>query len=92
MTILFWLALAAASSPVWGTLAWVLWNGVVRPRLIPRGEIERLAAELLERYGDRAEEIACAEEYNAWRYSDGFEQGKWRRVRLRIGRHSRSKS
>ncbi len=79
-----WLALGVATAPVWGALLWVLWQSVVRPRLIPRGEVERLAADLVARYGDHAGEIAFAEEYRAWRHSDGFEQGKWRRVRLRI--------
>lgn len=83
-TTLLWLALAAVSSPVWGTFGWMLWSWVIRPRLIPRDEVERLASELLGRYGDRAKEIAYGEEYGAWRHSDGFEQGKWRRVRRQI--------
>jgi len=76
-----WLALGAVTMPVWGAILWVVWNGVVRPFLIPRHEIERLADELIERYGNRAEEIAHGEEHGAWRNSDGFGQGKWRRVR-----------
>ena len=51
-----------ATAPVWGALLWVLWQSVVRPRLIPRGEVGRLAADLVARYGDRAGEIAFAEE------------------------------
>lgn len=82
--VILWLALAVASAPIWGALLWVLWSGVVRPRLIRRTEVERLAAELLANYGERAEDIAFAKEYAAWCHSDGFEQGKWRRVRQRI--------
>ena len=82
--IIMWLVLAAAFAPIWGALLWTLWQGVIRPRLIPAEEIERLATGLLERYGDRAEEVAAADEFHAWRHSDGFEHGKWRRVRLRI--------
>jgi hypothetical protein len=75
------LAIGAATAPIWGACLWVLWQGWGRPHLIPRAEIERLAAELIARHGDRAEEIAFIEEDRAWRYSDGFNQGKWRRVR-----------
>jgi hypothetical protein len=85
-----WLALGVASAPVWGAFLWLVWQGVIRPRLIPRGEVKRLAAALLACYGERAEEVAYAEEYRAWRHSDCFEQGKWRRVRRWIeGRRSR---
>ncbi|HSS99878.1 MAG TPA: hypothetical protein VLK33_22745 [Terriglobales bacterium] len=82
--IVFWLAIGAATAPIWGAVLWVLWQGVVRPHLVPRGEVERLAALLVERHGERAEEVAFGEEYGAWRNSDGFSQGKWRRVRKLI--------
>jgi hypothetical protein len=86
-SFLLWLALGVASAPIWGAILWTLWQGAVRPRLIPRAEVERLAAELLARYGDRAEEVAFAKEYGAWRDSDVYEQGKWRRVRSIIERY-----
>jgi len=41
---------------------------------------------LLERHGDHAANAAFADECQAWRHSDGFEQGKWRRVRWQIER------
>jgi hypothetical protein len=82
--IVVWLAIGAATAPVWGAGFWVLWQGVVRPHLIPRVEVERLAALLVERHGERAGEVAFAREYGAWRDSSGFEQGKWRRVRRSI--------
>jgi len=82
--IVVWLAVCAATAPAWGAGLWVLWQGIVRPHLIRRREVERLAALLIERYGDRAAVIAFAKEIGAWRDSDGFEQGKWRRVRRLI--------
>lgn len=85
--IVIWLAIGVATAPVWGAGLWVLWQGIVRPYLIPRGEVERLATLLVERHGERAEEVAFGEEYGAWRNSDGFEQGKWRRVRKFIKNH-----
>ncbi len=83
---LLWIVIGALTSPIWGVLLWVLWQGLVRPRLIPRTEIDALAAEMLARHGPRAEEMAFIEEDRAWRYSRPFEQGKWRRVRKRIER------
>lgn len=90
--IIVCLAIGAATAPFWGSFLWVLWQGGVRPRLIPRAEIERLAAELIARHGDRAEEVAFIEEDRAWRYSDGFAQGKWRRVRKWIEGRGREDS
>ncbi|MFY9685745.1 MAG: hypothetical protein WAJ88_08115 [Pseudolabrys sp.] len=83
---LIWIGIGAVTSPVWGALLWVLWEGKVRPRLIPRSEIDSLAAAMLARHGRRAAEMAFIEEDRAWRYSQPFEQGKWRRVRKRIER------
>jgi hypothetical protein len=80
--IVIWLAVGAATAPVWGAGLWVLWQGVVRPHLIPRGEVERLAGLLVERYSEGAAEVAFAEEFRAWHDSDGFAQGKWRWVRI----------
>ena len=81
-----WIIIGAGSSPMWGAFLWLLWEGGIRPRLIPRAEIDLLAAEMLARHGGRAGEAAFAEEYLAWRNSEPFEQGKWRRVRKRIWR------
>src|SRR5262249_49746932 len=81
---LIWIGIGAATSPIWGALLWVLWEGIIRPRLIPRAEIDSLATAMLARHGRGAEEMARAEEHLAWRDSRPFEQGKWRRVRKRI--------
>jgi hypothetical protein len=82
--VLFWVAIGAATAPIWGAFLWELWEGGIRPRLVPPAEIDALSAAMLARHGDKAEEMAFIEEDRAWRYSDSFEQGKWRRVRERI--------
>ena len=83
---LIWIGIGAVASPIWGPLLWVFWQGSLRPRLIARADIDALAAEMLARHGRRAQEVAAAEEEQAWRNSRPFEQGKWRRVRKRIER------
>lgn len=82
--VLMWAGIGAATAPIWGALLWELWEGAVRPRLVPASDIDALAAAMLARHGDRAEEMAFIEEDHAWRYSESFEQGKWRRVRKRV--------
>lgn len=72
-----------------GAFLSVEWQGRIRPLLIPRKEIERLADDLTEKHGARAEEFAAMEEDRAWRYSQNFDQGKWRRVRKELERRSR---
>jgi hypothetical protein len=83
---LVWASVGLATAPVWGALVWELWEAGIRPWLIPAAEVDALAAAMLVRYGDKAEEIAFIKEDRAWRYCDGFEQGRWRRVRKRMGR------
>jgi hypothetical protein len=75
--------------PIWGTLVWELWEGSIRPLLVPRAEIGALSVTMLVQHADRAEQMAFIEEDRAWRYSDSFEQGKWRRVRKTIERWRR---
>ena len=81
---LLWIGIGAVTSPIWGALLWVLWEGRIRPRLIPGTDIDSLVAAMVARHGGRAAEMAFIEEDRAWRYSRPFEQGKWRRVRKRI--------
>ena len=40
---LIWIGIGAVTSPIWGALLWVLWEGRIRPRLIPGTEIDSLA-------------------------------------------------
>ena len=81
---LLWIGIGAVTSPIWGALLWVLWEGRIRPRLIPGTDIDSLVAAMGARHGGSAAEMAFIEEDRAWRYSRHFEQGKWRRVRKRI--------
>lgn len=82
----WWVIVCVCTTPIWGSLVWVIWEGSIRPRLIPRSEIEEEARRYLARWGDRAAEMAFIEEDRAWRYSETFEQGRWHRVRLMIDR------
>ncbi|MBN4066205.1 hypothetical protein JYT43_00085 [Ahrensia sp. AH-315-G08] len=84
---MFWVKVAIwviCLSPIWGALAWELWAGAIKPRLIPDEQIEALAKDMISVHGNRAAEFAFIKEDRAWRYSDSFEQGKWRRVRHQI--------
>jgi hypothetical protein len=72
--------------PIWGSLLWELWEGDIRPLLIPLTEIDALSVAMLVQHADSAEQMAFIEEDRAWRYSDSFEQGKRRRVRKTIAR------
>ena len=71
---------------VFGVLSWFAYDHFIRPWLIPKAEIVRMADELIERHGRRAKEIAAMNEDRAWRYCDEFEQGKWRPVRKELQR------
>ncbi len=59
---------------------WLGWDLHVRPGLVPQAEIRRMADRLVEAHGERAEEAAFIEEDSAWRRSDCYGQGLWRRV------------
>jgi hypothetical protein len=88
-TILYWILVVAALSPIWLALGWELIDGLIRPALIPRAEIERAADDLLQRYPDDPEAAAFREEHAAWYRSDSYERGRWRRVRKEIQRRLR---
>ena len=83
-SILGYLLFAVALSPVVLGLGWAVWQGHVRPALIPKHEIERIADEVLAEGHDDPLDVVEGYEYHAWRHSDGFEQGRWRRVRRAI--------
>jgi len=65
---------------------WHAWDIRIRPLFIPKAEIDAIVDELITKHGSRAEEIAYIKEDRAWRYSDIYEQGKWRRVRRELWR------
>lgn len=71
---------------------WVEWERRIRVMQIPGIEIKRMADDMIAEYGERAEGMAVIEEDRAWRYSQNFEQGKWRRVRREIVRQRGSAS
>ncbi len=64
----------------------VIWHDSVKPRLIPREEIARLADEIAARHPDDPDHAAYRElEAARWK-SDGAEQVKWKRVLKEIRR------
>jgi hypothetical protein len=44
--------------PIWGSLLWELWEGGIRPLLVPRVEIDALSVAMLVQHADRAEQMA----------------------------------
>lgn len=84
VTAFKWLLVVASLLPIIGGIGWVIWDVEIRPRLIPREEIERLADEIMRRYPDVPEEAAFIEEHAAWFRSHNYEQGMWRRVRIAL--------
>lgn len=83
--LLFLMQGALALSPIIFAMGFVLHRGVLKPILIPKSEIERMALDLIDRFND-PEGAAMIEEHSAWYRSDNFQQGKWRRVRKMIAR------
>lgn len=81
-----WLLIAAALSPVVLGIGWFIYEGSIRPRLVPREEIEAMAEEVMRKHPEDPEEWAFMEEHAAWCRSHTFEQGKWHRVRKVIRR------
>ncbi|MEQ8659153.1 MAG: hypothetical protein RIC24_17740 [Hyphomicrobiales bacterium] len=69
-----------------GVISWHTWVHRIRPLLIPKSDIDRMADALIAEHGSRAEEIASMEEDRAWRYSNTLKQGIWRRVRRELQR------
>src|SRR5947209_5522270 len=79
-----WSLVALAASPIVIGVGWGLVEDMILPRFIPRTEIDRLADTIMRRRPTDPEAAAFAEEHAAWYRSEGFEQGKWRRVRKAI--------
>lgn len=83
---LVWMLYAFALAPIVLGFGGAMVADLVLPRLIPRKEIERLADELMASFPNDPEEAALAEEHAAWCRSNGYDQGKWRRVRKLLAR------
>lgn len=64
----------------------VLWHDSIKPRLIPREEIVRLADEIASRHPNDPDHAAYRELEAAWWKSDGAEQVKWKRVLKEVRR------
>jgi hypothetical protein len=79
--ILKWLMIAVAVGPMVFAFGYIAYEGYIRPALIPKSEIEKLADKIAHRKPVDPDEAAYWEEYAAWHRSESFEQGKWRRVR-----------
>jgi hypothetical protein len=79
-----WSLIALAASPIIIGIGWSIVEDVILPRFIPRAEIDRLADSIMRGYPTNPEKAALTEEHAAWYRSEGFEQGKWRRVRKAI--------
>ncbi|WP_282130072.1 hypothetical protein [Roseobacter litoralis] len=80
---------AVVFAPAVIAFVWVMWENSILPALIPKPEIILQANELIEEYGERAEEVAANREYEAWYRSELTDQGKWKRVRREITRRQR---
>lgn len=76
--------IALAASPIIIGVGCGLVEDVILPRFIPRMEIDRLADGIMRQYPANPEAAALTQEHAAWYRSEGFEQGKWRRVRKAI--------
>lgn len=92
-TGLSWIGLAYAVAGfgvfVFG-IGFVIWHESIKPRLIPREEILRLADDITVRHPDDPDYAAYRELEAAWWKSDGAEQVKWKRVLKEIRRREAS--
>lgn len=84
-----WLPWVAAALPFAAAGAWSFWDLHIGPGLISRVEIERAAEEIMAGCVDPADE-AFQREWRAWSRCEGFEQGRWRRVRHVIRRRQKA--
>jgi hypothetical protein len=81
---LSWIASFVIIVPLVVAVVWEVWESCIRVSRLPAREIVSLARELRQKHGIRAAEIAFINEDRAWRYSDSFERGKWRRVKRHL--------
>ncbi|MHA7969619.1 hypothetical protein [Rhizobium sp. CAU 1783] len=66
-----------------GLMLWMTWTDTIKPRLIPAGDINRMADDIIANNPDPEEE-AFARHERAWYRSDGAEQTYWLRVRKAV--------
>lgn len=58
-----WITWLLALAPLWGIAVYGVWESVIRPRLIPKHDIDALADDLIAIYGPFAEDVAYNAEY-----------------------------
>ena len=66
-----------------GLFVWTIWTDTIKPRLIPAGDIARMADDIIANYPDPELEAFSRHE-RAWYDSDGAEQTYWYRVRKAV--------
>ena len=88
LSVSSWFSITVIGACGLSAFMYVIWQQAVRPMLVPRAEITRIADVLSETYGSAAEAFAVIEEDRAWRYSQNFQQGKWRRARAELRRRN----
>ncbi len=89
-----WLTLVFFGSQVAifiGLLLWLIWTDAIRPRLIPSGEIESVADEIIVKFADPERE-AFARHQQAWYRCEGAEQVYWYRIRKAVRRRLRAEA
>ena len=79
-----WVIGLTTLSPILAALAVTAVEQRFLPLRIPSAEIHRLADDLERRAPEDPEEAALLEEHAAWHRSQGWERGKWRRVRKEL--------
>jgi hypothetical protein len=79
-----WIGFAVLGFVALATFAWHMNELFVRPYFVPTERIRSLASEMYRRNPEDPAEAAFIEEDAAWRRSETYEQGIWRRVRKHI--------
>jgi hypothetical protein len=88
-----WLTLVFFGSQVVifiGLVLWSIWTDAIKPRLIPLGDIENVADEIIAKFADPELE-AFARQEQAWYRSDRAEQAYWYRIRKAVRRRLKAK-
>jgi hypothetical protein len=88
-----WLTLVFFGSQVVifiGLVLWSIWTDAIKPRLIPLGDIENVADEIIAKFADPELE-AFARHEQAWYRSDRAEQAYWYRIRKAVRRRLKAK-
>ena len=74
-----------------GLLLWLIWTDAIKQRLIPSGDIENVADEIIAKFADR-ERDAFARHEQAWYRCGGADQVYWYRIRKAVRWRLRTKA